>query len=129
MASAPVYIGTPKTWQAALSAANTNRDGTGTIVSVASAGAAPGSRIDRIKIEAAGTTTAGVIRLYISNGTNIRLFREILVTAITPSATIKVWEYELTFADGLVLPNGWSLQAATHNAENFNVFAHGGDYV
>jgi hypothetical protein len=127
MATAPVFVGVPKTWQAAISAANTNRDGTGTLVTVVSAGAS-GSRLDRLRIVASGTTTAGVVRLFLNDGTNKYLIKERLVTAITPSATIAVFEDEVNFGDGLVLPNGWSLMAGTHNAEAFKVFAQGGDY-
>lgn len=127
MASAPIFVGVPKTWQAALSAANTNRDGSGTLVSVLSAGAS-GSRIDRLRVVASGTTTAGVIRYYVNDGTNKYLIKERLVTAITPSATVQVFEDEVSFGDGLVLPTGWSLMAAPHNAENFKVFAQGGDF-
>lgn len=126
MATAPQYVGTPKSWHAALSAANTNRDGTGTIVNVVSGGAS-GSRIDRVRIVSRGTTTAGVVRLFLSDGTNIRLLKEVLVDAITPSTSIAVFMADVTFADGLTVPVGWSLQASTHNAENFNVIAQGGD--
>jgi polygalacturonase len=130
MASAPVFIGTPKTWHAVLAVANTNRDGsTGTYVTVMSAGAAPGSRIDSIRIEASGTTTAGVVRLFLSDGTNARLFKEVLVSAITPSASVEAFMQDLTFPEGIALPNGWSLKASTHNSEGFNVFARGGDFV
>src|SRR4051794_40516547 len=116
MASAPVFVGVPKTWQAALSAANTARDGSGTLVTLMSAGAS-GSRIDRLRVVASGTTTAGVIRYFLNDGTNKYLHKERLVTAITPSTTLGVFEDEVTFADGLVLPTGWSLMAGTHNAE------------
>jgi hypothetical protein len=126
MASAPVFVGTPKTWQAALSAANTNRDGTGTLVTLVSAGTS-GSRIDSVRAVASGTTTAGVIRYFLNDGTNKYLFKERLVTAITPSATVPVFEDDVSFANGVVLPNGWSLMAATHNGEAFKVFAQGGD--
>jgi hypothetical protein len=129
MAGAPIFIGTPKTWQGQVTAANTNRDGTGTLVNVVAAGSAPGTRIDRIHIIASAATTAGVVRLFISDGTNTRLYREVMVDAVTPSNVIKVWEAELTFADGLVLPNGWSLRASTHNAETFNIQAQGGDFA
>ncbi|MGJ5036604.1 hypothetical protein ACQR13_21060 [Bradyrhizobium sp. HKCCYLRH3059] len=126
MASAPVFVGTPKTWQAALSAANTNRDGTGPLVTVVSAGTS-GSRIDSLRAVASSTTTAGVIRYFLNDGTNKYLLKERLVTAITPSATIAVFEDDVSFANGLVLPTGWSLMAATHNGEAFKVFAQGGD--
>jgi hypothetical protein len=128
MASAPVFVGTPKTWFAQVSAANTNRDGSGTIVDLVTAGA-NGSRIDEVEIEAAGTVTAGVIRLYLYDGTNTRLFKERLVSATTPSTTVKVWEDVVTFLNGLNLPPGatWKLRVSTHNAETFNIFARGGD--
>jgi hypothetical protein len=126
MSATPVFVGTPKTWHAALSAANTNRDGTGTKATVVSGGA-NGSRIDRLRAIATAAVTNGVVRLFISDGANIRLHKEIMVTLTTPSATVETWSQDLTFPDGLIIPNGWSLQAATHNAEAFNVFAHGGD--
>jgi hypothetical protein len=127
MATAPVFVGVPKTWQAAISAANTNRDGTGTLVTLVSAGAS-GSRIDRLRIVASGTTTVGVVRFFLNDGTNKYLIKERLVTALTPSTSVAVFEDEVSFGDGLALPNGWSLMASTHNAEAFKVFAQGGDY-
>ncbi|MES2030826.1 MAG: hypothetical protein V4477_16725 [Pseudomonadota bacterium] len=126
MSAAPIFVGTPKTFQGALSTANTNRDGSGTITTLVTGGSL-GTRIDRIKTIAAGTVTAGVVRFFLSDGTNTRLFKERLVTAITPSATVAVFEDEITFADALIIPTGWTLKASTHNAEAFNLFAHGGD--
>ena len=126
MATSPIFVGTPKTWLAALSAANTNRDGTGTIITIVTAPAG-GTRIDKVRAVAAGTTTAGVVRLFLHDGTNFRLLREIMVQAVTPSATVEVWSQDIDFPGGLFLPNGWSLRASTHNAENFNVAVLGGD--
>lgn len=119
MASNANYAATPKTAVAQLSAANTNRDGTGTIVTVLTAGTA-GSRVDDIVITATGTTTAGMIRLFLHDGTNARLFREVPVTAITPSGTVQAFTASLTNL-ALVLASGWSLRASTHNAEAFNI--------
>lgn len=127
MSSAPIYVGAPQTWQAALSAANTNRDGSGTIVDVVSGGSI-GSRIDKVRAVASGTVTAGVIRLYLYDGTNTYLIKEIVVAATTPSTTQEVWSGEWD-CDGLVLPsNTWKLRASTHNAEAFKVFAKGGNF-
>lgn len=127
MANAPVYVGTPQVWQAALSAANTNRDGTGTIVDVLTAGTL-GTRIDEVRLQASGTTSAGVIRLYIYDGTNTYLIKEILVAAITPSTTIEAWSATVNL-DSLVLPAGgtWKIRASTHNADAFKVFVKGGN--
>jgi len=126
MASSPVFIGTPKTWLGQVSAANTNRDGTGTLVDIVTA-AANGSRLDEIDILGPGTATAGVVRLFLNDGTNTRLFKEVMVTATTPSTSVEVFRAVLAFAEGLVLPSGWKLKASTHNAEAFNVVARGGD--
>jgi hypothetical protein len=124
-----------ETWRTAFvqaTAANTNRDGTGTIATVWTAGTS-GSRILAITIKAIVTTTAGMIRLYISDGTNIRLWQEIDVTVAVPSGTVKGFSATVDCSDAsptnlLVLPTGYSLRVSTHNAETFNVFAVGGDY-
>jgi hypothetical protein len=113
-----------------VSAANTNRDGTGTIVSIITAGAA-GTIVTGVNVQAQGTTTVGQVRLFVSNGTTIFLYEEIAVTAITPSASVQAFfgsSTKITASTPLILPTGWSLQASTHNAEAFNVFALSGDY-
>jgi hypothetical protein len=119
MATAAQYASTVRTAQAQVSVANTNRNGSGTIATVFTAGSS-GSRIDDIYITATGTTTAGVVRLYLNDGTNTWLFQEILVTAITPSTTVQVFQFVL-LNQALILANGWSLRASTNNAETFNI--------
>jgi hypothetical protein len=64
----PIFIQAPKVLgDVAISTANTNRDGSGTLGTVFS-GSANGDKVEHIDITATGTTTAGVIRLYIYNG-------------------------------------------------------------
>jgi hypothetical protein len=123
----PLFTLTPKISDAQISTANTNRNGTGTLGTVIT-GATNGTRINRVDIVATVTTSAGVIRLFIDDGTNVRLFREILVTAITPSATVEVWRGEFVPTEPFILPSTYILKASTHNAETFNVIAHAGDY-
>ena len=132
MATTPAYTATPKNGMAAISVANTGRDGTGTIGTIFSAGAS-GSRIDKIIIKAQGTTTAGMVRLFIHDGSNARLIDEVLVQAITPSATVQSFQVvlaanQITVELPIILPNGYSLRASTHNAESFNIIAMGGDF-
>jgi hypothetical protein len=119
MATAAQYAATVRTAQAQVSTANTNRNGTGTIVTVFTAGSS-GSRIDDIYIVATGTTTAGVVRLFLNDGTNTYLWKEVLVPAITPSTTVSVFNAAL-LSQGLILANTWSLRASTNNAETFNI--------
>jgi len=132
MSTSPQYASTPRCGIGQISTANTNRDGTGTIGTIFTAGAS-GSRIDAINIKATGTTTAGMIRLFIHDGTNARLLTELPVLAMSPSATLPAWEAQLTTNNmsqvlPLILPTGYSLRASTHNAETFNVIAIGGDF-
>lgn len=130
MAVAPGFAATARCAIAAISTANTNRDGTGTIGAVFTAGSS-GSRIDTILVEATGTTTAGMVRLYIYNGTTAYLFKELPVLAITPSGTVAAWGTQVNSTLDrelpIIIPTGYSLRASTHNAETFNVIAMGGD--
>ena len=129
MAATPNFTAIPNLGLAVISTANTNRDGTGTIATVLTAGSS-GSRIDRIRIIAIGATTAGMIRLFIHDGTNARLYREIPVGALSPSGTVQAFNAEINFAgdNALTLPSGFSLRASTHLAESFVVVAEGGNF-
>ena len=132
MSSTPGFASTPAIGVAQISTANTNRNGTGQIDTVLTAGAS-GSRISRIHITATSTTTAGVVRLFIHDGSSARLWHEVLVSAITPSTSVAVFQKYLSEAIDtdklpLILETGESLRASTHNAETFNVEAFGGDY-
>lgn len=132
MATQAQYAATPKCGVGQVSTANTNRDGTGTIATIFTAGA-HGSRIDAIDFKAVGTTTAGMLRLFLHDGANARLLTELPVTAITPSATLPSWEAQMnvntmTQVLPLVLPTGYSLRASTEKAETFNIIALGGDF-
>lgn len=132
MAAVPQYAAAPKCGMAQIATANAARDGTGTLGTVFTAGAS-GSRIDAILLKATAATTAGMVRLFVSDGTNHRLITELPVQAQTPSGTAPGWEAQLTTGNlsqvlPLVMPNGYSLRASTHNAESFNVIALGGDF-
>ena len=120
MASSPQYVATPKNGVAQATVANTARDGTGTLATVYTAGAL-GSRVDSLIIQATGTTTAGMIRLFISNGSATVLIKELPVQAVTPSATIPAWSNEVQFPNGLIFQATWTLKAGTNNAETFNI--------
>jgi hypothetical protein len=127
--STPIFVGLANFGHGVVSVANANRDGTGTVVVVFTAGLY-GSRVHRLRIKAAVTTTAGMVRLFINDGAAKFLYKEIPVSAITASATVEtfVWELQLANEDALILPTGYTLLAATEKAEAINVFAEGGDF-
>lgn len=122
MAATAQYAATPVSGLAQVSVANAGRDGSGTLVTIVTGGAS-GTRIDDITFKAAVTTTAGMVRLYLStdNGTTNRLIREISVNAVTPSATVASWSSSLTDL-GIVLQNVTTLlRASTEKAETINI--------
>jgi hypothetical protein len=131
MATAPAFAATPRFGSGLVSAANTNRDGTGTLVTIMSAGAS-GTKLETVRIQARDTTTAGMVRLFLWDGSSTyRLLEEIPVTAVVPGGTVQAFAAELDFSQPerfRHIPTGWSLVASTHNAEVFFVEAWGADY-
>lgn len=128
--TSPIFVLRPRVASANVNAANTNRDGTGTLVDLVT-GATDGTRVERLVFEAAVTTTAGIIRIFHYNGSASRLWKEILVSAITPSASVAAFRWVEERGDGqplFVLASGEKLQYTMHNAESMNAFAHCGDY-
>ena len=128
MASTPSFTSTPRVGLANVSAANTNRDGTGTITALIT-GAAAGTKITSISAQAAVTTTAGMVRIFLSTdaGSTWKLFDELAIAAATVSASVKGTRITSTYTD-LVLPDvNHKLGCTTHNAESIVVVALGGD--
>lgn len=108
--------------------ANPNRDGSGTLVTLVT-GNAEGTRIDLIRAVAQVTTSAGMIRLFLYDGVDVRLWKEIPVTAITASATVPAFDAEYQPTEPLILPDEtWELRASTEEAEAINVMAFGGHF-
>jgi hypothetical protein len=122
----PIFPLTPRLDFVQIATANTARDGTGTMGDVIAAGV-EGTAVRRVHIKATVTTTAGMVRLFIYDGTNTRLLDEIVVAAVTVGAAVPGFSAD-RYYDDLILENGQTLRASTHNAETFNVFATAADY-
>lgn len=109
-----------------LSTANSNLDGTGTIVSLLTAGS-NGTLIKEINIKAAGTTTRGMIRFFISDGaTFTRIIDEIDIPARVQSSTQET--FSISLETNWCLKSGYILSGSTEKAENFAVTVFGLDY-
>ena len=120
------FFSTPRIGSVVVSAANTNRDGSGTVVTLIS-GVVAGTKIQEITVQGNGSTTAGMVRLFLFDGTNYRPLREVPVSAVTVSASVAAFNFSLLFSN-LVLPSAsWSIVASTHNAESLTVTAYGAD--
>jgi hypothetical protein len=137
MAILAQYTGNPKNTSGQVTAANTLRDGSGTLVTLFTAGS-NGARIESILIQSIVTTTAGMIRFFLSmdGGTTNRFIGEVPVTAATPSGTVQAFNTVIGNGDssgfmkkGLVMQANAILYASTHNAEATNVIVNvAGDF-
>lgn len=123
----PRFIATPKVWIGNVTTSNANLDGSGAVVTIATAGN-DGSLIELVRVKALVTTTNGMIRIFVHDGSTARLWHEIPVTAATPSATVVSFETEWTPSRPLVLQSTYSLRASTANSESMLVEASGGDF-
>lgn len=128
MAANPAYATTPRLGVGQISAANTNRDGTGTIVSVLT-GVAAGTKVFEVVAQATVTTTAGMVRLYVSldAGSTWRLFDEIAIPAVTVGANTPAVRAARLYTNLVLRDASCQLGASTHNGEAFNVIAQAGD--
>jgi len=128
MGTSANYASTPRTAFTQISTGTTARDGTGDVRTVFTAGT-NGSRIDDICIQAVNTTTSGMVRLFLNDGTNTRLWQEVSVTASTPSTSTQAFRALLSNQALVLANNTWNLRASTHNSEAFNVIVtRAGDF-
>lgn len=123
----PRYIEHPEVLgMVQISTANTNRDGTGSMETLVDVTNEDGARVEKLRLKATGTVTAGKIHVYLHDGTNTRVEWEVLVTAVAPDSVTLAWESTLTL--DIDMQKDWQIRVATDNAETFNVSAHGGRY-
>jgi hypothetical protein len=139
----PIFPIRPKVEWGRLTTANTAKDGTGTVVTLFTAGA-DGARIDQIKVRAQGTNVATVLRLFINNGltnataANNSLVHEVTIAATTLSETAALVDNDITILKNttetvppiMFLPAGYKIQATigTTIAAGIQVTVFGGDY-
>lgn len=116
----PIFVGTLQTGWGRSAAANTNKDGTGTLIALLT-GATNGTGIYAISCKAEGNTAAGTLRFFVGTGGNKRFWRELLVSAVTSSGSALSWyDYTLTSPDGaplLVLKSGETLEFCMNAAD------------
>lgn len=132
MSSTPQYAAAPRLQVTQISTANSALDGTGTLGTVFTAGP-DGSRIDMLTLKAAATTTAGMVRLFVDDGSGAKLVYEIQTVAGVPGGASPSFSYRMIYSDPdsilpLMLPAGSTLKASTQNAEAMNVLVMGGDF-
>lgn len=115
-----------------IATANTAKDGTGTVVTLYTAGA-NGSKVGNIQVAYTGTSVATVLRLFINNGStkatagNNTLFKSITVPANTLSEVAAA--ADITNELNITLPPGYKINATigTTVAAALALTVNGGD--
>lgn len=134
MADQPAFAAVPRCDGVAFSAANTARDGSGTINTVFTPQATRGSKINRLIIKAETDLADSVVLIWFKlAGTTWTLVKEIDVgDPAAGSTTVAGYEYELNVADrDWCLPGGVLLGATITVAPTtgkVNVVALGADF-
>ncbi len=118
---------TANTGLATVSTANSNLDGSGTLVTVVT-GASNGTLIKSIIVKGVSNTiTHGMIRLFVYDGTNTRLLEEIEVIPNTQASINPTFEAIIPLDFNLT--TGYVLKASTQNAETFNIIAESNNWA
>lgn len=133
----PIFTLTPNCPVVEIAAANAARDGSGTLVTLFTAGV-NGSRIESITFTSAQATAAlnsamvGRVFLTDTAGANPRLINEIVITAVTASNTVVGATNTILFSNGLIIPSGCILKVAQSVyvgvQDKVHVIAKGGNY-
>lgn len=133
----PIFVLTPNTSTASIAAANTASDGSGSLVTLFTAGA-NGSRVDTITFQNAQATAAAssamVCRVFVTDnaGANPRLISEVAQAAATRTTSVIGATTTITYTNGLLLSAGQIIkviQSVYAGAQDLqHVIARGGDY-
>ncbi len=126
MAVTPTFPGTPNIESASITTADTSRTGPTNYGTIFTAGT-NGSVVYRVFVKATGNTTAGLVLLFVHDGTNWRVLKEIPTATVTVSGTVPSWEDEVSFSD-LILESGWTLRVSTYTGDDFHVVATGAHF-
>lgn len=103
-----------------LTAANTAKDGTGTVATIFTADTQMGGLVDKVVVMPVGTNIQTVLRIFINNGSsnavagNNTLYKDITIPATTLSETTQLGAIEITL--NLALPPGYKLNCALGTA-------------
>lgn len=134
MATDPAFAATPANGAALLGSAETDLQAPTTTSVILTAGA-NGTKVEEVVVQASKsaaltpTTVAGLVYLFLYDGSTYHLFDTIAINANTASSTIPGIRVRNVYSN-LVLKTGWSLRASQSiagNASILKVHAFGGD--
>lgn len=120
MAAAPAYASTPVAWTGLVPSTNdTSFTAPTHVTSLGSAGS-NGTKITQIDVIPTATVVAGLVNVFIFDGTTYHLHESFAFAAATVSTTAAPVK-QSGYYDNLVLPSGWSLVCSTTTAGNESI--------
>jgi hypothetical protein len=124
MSASPSFASTPNIGAALLGAAESNLQVPVSTSIIITAGAS-GTKIEEVVVEASATslvatTVAGLVYLFLHDGSTYHLFDVITVTAVTASSTAAPFRTLNRYVN-LWLKTGWSLRASQSIVGNANI--------
>lgn len=133
MSTSAQYASTPVFGAALLTTADTSLTAPTTVGTVLTAGS-NGTRIDYIDIQGVANTVAGIVNLFIYDGTTYHLWQQIPIVAVTSSTTATAFSTTTSTNNTpnvmpMIIPTGYSLRATTTIAQTgVKVIAYGGNF-
>lgn len=125
MASDPAFASTINIGSALLGAVETDLQAPTTTSTIITAGTS-GTKVEEVAVQASksaaltATTVAGLVYIFLYDGTNYRLFDTITISAVTASATTAGTRVSRTYSN-LYLKSGWSLRASQSQSSNASI--------
>ena len=130
MATAPQYAAAPHNMIGLVPAAlDASFAAPSNVTTLGSAGIS-GTKISQIDVEPVGTVVAGLVNIFLYDGTAYHLLESVTITAAAVSTTVPPVKIPYAY-DNLTLPAGWSLRVTTTIAGNVSlvqVAAYGADF-
>jgi len=131
----PIFAQIPQNeWAAGITAANTAKDGTGTVNLVFTADATDGSYLQKLIVRPLGTNVASVLRVFLNNGatnttaSNNALIAELSLPATTNTEVAAIAGFEIPM--NIALAAGYRIYVVlgTAVAGGYTVAGIGGKY-
>ena len=120
MAASPAYAATPVIWAGLVpGTADGGWTAPSNITTLGSAGAS-GTKITQIDITPAGTVVAGLVNVFLYDGSAYHLHESVTIAAQTLSTTAAPVKQSFYY-DNLVLPSGWSLRVTNTVSGNVSL--------
>ncbi len=127
MATSPQFAATPNIGSNVVSSsANASYTAPTNTVTIVVAGS-NGTKIEEVVFIGTGTTVAGVIGLFLYDGSTYHFYDSVVINAITPTTAVPPFRQVNSYGN-LELKSGWTLVAATFvGSQLVNIVATGGD--